>query len=75
MVVDIRDSKIFIRELNPINSFSEIAGYKSNSITETKFGAVTAICRDPSHNQHLNADTIAYTSKISLKGPSYSSLL
>jgi hypothetical protein len=39
-------------------------------VTETKFGAVTkrmdhlviAICRDPSHNQLSNADTIAYTS-------------
>ena len=46
-------------------------------VTETKFGAVvermdhlvTAICRDPSHNQLPNADTIAYTSKIMLKGP------
>jgi hypothetical protein len=28
----------------------------------------TAIYRDPSHNQLLNADTIAYTSKILLKG-------
>jgi hypothetical protein len=49
-------------------------------VTETKFGAVTkglvtAICRDPSHNQLPNADTIAYTSKISLKGPTYSCLL
>jgi hypothetical protein len=26
--------------------------------------------RDPSHNQLPNADTIAYTSKILLKGPS-----
>jgi hypothetical protein len=25
---------------------------------------VTAISRDPPHNQHPNADTIAYTSKI-----------
>ena len=24
----------------------------------------TSISRDPPHNQHLNADTIAYTSKI-----------
>jgi hypothetical protein len=29
----------------------------------------TAISRDPSHNQLPNADTIAYTSKILLKGP------
>jgi hypothetical protein len=28
----------------------------------------TAIARDPPHNQHPNADTIAYTSKILLKG-------
>jgi hypothetical protein len=28
-----------------------------------------AISRDPSHNQPPNADTIAYTSKILLKGP------
>jgi hypothetical protein len=32
----------------------------------------TAISRDPSHNQLPNADTIAYTSKILLKGPRYS---
>ena len=45
-------------------------------VTETKFGAVKkgcnlviAICRDPSHNQFPNADTIAYTSKVLLKGP------
>ena len=30
---------------------------------------------DPSHNQPPNADTIAYTSKILLKGPRYSCLL
>jgi hypothetical protein len=30
---------------------------------------------DPSHNQLPNADTIAYTSKILLKGPRYSCLL
>ena len=35
----------------------------------------TAISRDPSHNQLPNADTIAYTSKILLKGPWYSCLL
>jgi hypothetical protein len=29
----------------------------------------TAIPGDPSHNQLPNADTIAYTSKILLKGP------
>jgi hypothetical protein len=29
----------------------------------------TAISRDPSHNQSPNADSIAYTSKILLKGP------
>jgi hypothetical protein len=44
-------------------------------VTETNFGAEkkghleTAIPRDPSHNQHPNTDTIAYTSKILLKGP------
>jgi hypothetical protein len=36
---------------------------------------VIAICKDPSHNQLPNADTIAYTSKILLKGPRYSCLL
>ena len=36
---------------------------------------VIAICRDPSHNQLPNADTIAYTIKILLKGPRYSSLV
>ena len=35
----------------------------------------TAISRDPPHNQLPNADTIAYTSKILLKGPRYSCLL
>jgi hypothetical protein len=35
----------------------------------------TAISGDPSHNQLPNADTIAHTSKILLKGPRYSSLL
>ena len=29
----------------------------------------TAIPGDPSHNQPPNADTVAYTSKILLKGP------
>jgi hypothetical protein len=50
--------------------------------TETEFGAETkgwTIQRlpypgDPSHNQPPNADTIAYTSKILLKGPRYSCL-
>ena len=36
---------------------------------------VIAICRDPPHNQLPNADTIAYTSKILLKGPRYNCLL
>jgi hypothetical protein len=35
----------------------------------------TAISGDPPHNQLPNADTIAHTSKILLKGPRYSSLL
>jgi hypothetical protein len=35
----------------------------------------TAIFGDPSHNQLPNADTIAYTSKILLKGPRYGCLL
>jgi hypothetical protein len=35
----------------------------------------TAISRDPSHNQLPNADIIAYTSKILLKGPRYGGLL
>ena len=35
----------------------------------------TAISGDPSHNQPPNDDTIAYTSKILLKGPRYSCLL
>ena len=34
----------------------------------------TAISGDPSHNQLPNADTIAYTSKILLKGPRYISV-
>jgi hypothetical protein len=36
---------------------------------------VIAISRDLSHDQLPNADTIAYTSKILLKGPRYSCLL
>ena len=50
-------------------------------VTETKFGAErmdhleTAISSDPSHSQPPTADTIAYTSKILLKGPRYSCLL
>ena len=51
--------------------------------TETQFGAETKrmdhletdISGDPSHNQLPNAETIALTSKILLKGPRYSSLL
>jgi hypothetical protein len=35
----------------------------------------TAISGDPSHNQPPNTDTIAYTSKILLKGPRYGCLL
>ena len=35
----------------------------------------TAISGDPSYNQLPNADTIAYTSKILLKGPIYGCLL
>jgi hypothetical protein len=35
----------------------------------------TAISGDPPHNQHPNADTIAYTSKILLKGPRHGCLL
>jgi hypothetical protein len=50
-------------------------------VTETQFGAKRmdhleiAISGDPSHNQPPNADTIACTSKILLKGPRYSCLL
>ena len=36
---------------------------------------VIAISRDPPHDQLPNADTIAYTSKILLKGPRYSCFL
>ena len=35
----------------------------------------TTIPGNPSHNQPPNADTIAYTSKILLKGPIYGCLL
>uniref|UniRef100_A0A0E9QAB2 Uncharacterized protein n=1 Tax=Anguilla anguilla TaxID=7936 RepID=A0A0E9QAB2_ANGAN len=35
----------------------------------------TAISGDPPHNQHPNADIIAYTSKILSKGPRCSCLL
>jgi hypothetical protein len=38
--------------------------YKVWSCDERMDHLETAISRDPSHNQHPNADTIAYTSKI-----------
>jgi hypothetical protein len=38
-------------------------------VAEMKFGTETAISGDPSHNQPPNADIIAYTSGILLKGP------
>ena len=43
-------------------------------VTEKKFGAemkewTIQRVRDPSHNQPPNTDTIAYASKILLKGP------
>ena len=48
----------------------------TEGVTETNFGSKmkgwtieTAISDDASHNQPLNADTIAYISKILLKGP------
>ena len=50
-------------------------------VTETKFGAErmdhleTAICGDPSNSQLPNANTIAYTNQILLKGHRYSCLL
>jgi hypothetical protein len=52
-------------------------------VTETKFWSCdermdhleTAISGDPSYNQLPSTDTIAYTSKILLKGPRYSCLL
>ena len=58
-------------------------GNKTNmeGVTKTKFGVEmkgsleTAIPGDPSQNQPPNADTIAYTSKILLKGPRCSCLL
>jgi hypothetical protein len=46
-------------------------------VTETKFGAKTkgwTIQRLP-HNQPPNPDTIAYASKVLLKGPWYSCLV
>ena len=52
-------------------------------VTETRVGAEmkrmdhleTAIPGDPSHNQPPNADTIAYTNKILLKGHRFICLL
>ena len=44
-------------------------------VAETKFGAkmkgwtIQRLPGDPSHNQPPNSDTIAYASKILLKGP------
>ena len=50
-----------------------------DGVTETNFGAETnletAIPRNPSDNQPPNADSIAYASKILLKGPRYNCLL
>jgi hypothetical protein len=42
---------------------------------ERKGKGSSAISRDLPHNQHPNADTIAYTSKILSKGPRCSCLL
>ena len=44
-------------------------GNKDWSCDERMDHLETAISGDPSHNQLPNADTIAYTSKILLKGP------
>jgi hypothetical protein len=65
-----KDQSVDILPLLRIGNKTPIEG-----VTETKFGAETmghletAIPRNPSHNQPPNADTIAYTSKILLKGP------
>jgi hypothetical protein len=49
-------------------------------VTETKFGAKmdypkTTPPGEPSHNKPTNSDTIAYASKILMKGPWYSCLI
>jgi hypothetical protein len=43
--------------------------HKAWSCDERMGHLETAISRDSSHNQPPNVDTIAYTSKILLKGP------
>jgi hypothetical protein len=48
---------------------------RKQTLDERMDHLVIAISRNPSHNQLPNADTIAYISKILLKGPRYSSLL
>ena len=53
---------------DPLYAFKSIAEVKNNHLE-------TATSRDPPHNQHPNADTIAYTSEILSKGPRCSCLL
>jgi hypothetical protein len=57
------------------SSLQELVSFKVWSCDERMDHLETAISRDPSHNQHPNADTIAYTSKILSKGPRCSCLL
>jgi hypothetical protein len=68
---------------NPPASATQVLGLKENSVLILSSNNClcsaflqgehihleTAIPWDPSHNQPPNADTIAYTSKILLKGP------
>jgi hypothetical protein len=75
-----KHKKIKKEDQNVDTSFFPRIGNKipMEEVTETKFGAKTkgwTIQRlppppgNPSHNQPLNPDTIAYVSKILLKGP------
>jgi hypothetical protein len=43
--------------------------FETVSIKQNKFYPETTPSGDPSHNQPPNPDTIAYASKILLKGP------
>jgi hypothetical protein len=62
--------KMFYRQCN----LSLLCRYSVPSIPSNLYGSIPK-CSFWSHNQLPNADTIAYTSKIMLKGPWYSCLL
>jgi hypothetical protein len=55
------------RNMCPLFKMPKDKLYKGETIRENK--NICAITGDPSHNRPPNADTIAYTSKVLIKGP------